>query len=135
MFLLKTAFLKRVLPSVIFLSFSLIACNNQADERNKLIVKKWTYKEFKMNDEIMPGELFENPFMEFYADGRYAFEFGPMADEGQWRIVGDDLETTSDGEEPKRMKIEELTETKLVLFSIEDGNRAYLTLEPAVTEN
>jgi len=89
-----------------------------------------------MNDEVMSGEQLDNPTMEFFGDGKYKIEFGEMSDEGSWKIEGDELITTSSkNNQTDRLKIEELTQDKLVLHNDVNGNRAYITLVPATEGN
>jgi hypothetical protein len=107
-----------------------VSCNHHKDEKSKLLVRKWSYKEFKMNNETMTGKQLGIPVMEFFADGSYKFEFSGMTEEGKWKITGNELTTASDDKKTKRLKIEELTENKLVLHSEEEGNKVYITLEP-----
>ena len=123
------------LSGILMLALALFvfSCNNQpsATDNSTLIAKKWSYHEFKMNEEIMSGEQMGNPTMEFFTDGTYKVEFGPMSDEGTWKITGDELETTSGStQEPSKMKIESLTAEKCVLQSEIQGNTAFITLIP-----
>ncbi len=113
----------------------IVSCSTPSDEKEKLLVRKWAYKEFKMNNESMTGEQMGNPVMEFLADGKYKVEIGGILEEGVWKIEKEELVTTTkpkEGETEKtnRLKIHELTNEKLVLFSDAGGNKAYVTLIP-----
>ncbi len=107
------------------------ACKTKTDEKSKLIAKKWSYMEFKMNDEVMTGEQLEYPVMEFLDDGKYKIEFGPMSEEGKWQVEGNELVTTTNENKTTRLKIMEITEEKLILHSEVDGSSVYITLAPA----
>ena len=109
------------------------SCESEAEKKSKMLTKKWAYEEFKMNNETYTSEQLGNPYMEFFKDGKYKLEFGPMSDEGTWKVEGDELITNSAEEEgsPNHLEIQELTESKLVLFSDFEGSKAYITLVPA----
>lgn len=126
-----------VWPVEIVLMTALTAgCSGKTDERSRLLVRKWSYKEFRINDETMSGEQLDNPVMEFFADGTYNLDFGAMTEKGQWKIHRDELVTvTGDGAKTDRLKIEELSENKLVLHSVVEGNKACITMVPAADGN
>lgn len=117
---------------MIFLVIGFVSCKTKSDDRSNLLVKKWLYVEFKMNDEVMTGEQFQNPVMEFFDDGKYKIEFGVMSEEeGEWKIEKDELVTTTNDGKTNRFQIVELTADKLVLHSEVEGNKAFITLAPA----
>lgn len=108
----------------------IMGCKHE-DARTKMLVKKWAYQEFKMNDEAMSGEDLGNPTMEFMADGKYKVEFGPMSEEGDWQLKGDELKTKSKTQEQTNtLKILSLEENKLVFSGDAEGNTVTITLVP-----
>ncbi|HXH17858.1 MAG TPA: hypothetical protein VNJ07_02155 [Chitinophagales bacterium] len=120
---------------VSFILFFLVSCNNRSSEKEKLIARKWSYKEFRMNNDTMTAEQMGNPTMEFFPDGKYKVEMGKIVEEGKWHIEGDELVTTvlkknSKPDTSNKLKIYELTADKLVLHSDAGGNKAYVTLIP-----
>lgn len=121
-------FSKFATPLVLVFVITLFACN-QGDERTKFLVKKWTYQEFKMNEQSMSGEQLGNPTMEFFEDGTYKVDFGAMSEEGTWKIEGDNLITESKNHpNPNTLKIIELTENKLKFDGSVEDNSVTLTL-------
>lgn len=111
----------------------LFACNGSKDaEQSKLLAKKWTYQEFRMNDEVMSGDQMGSPTMEFLENGTYKAEFANLSEEGEWRIEKGKLVTKpKGGTKENLLQINELTAEKAVLFSEVDTNKATITLVPS----
>lgn len=114
-----------LLPALCFL----FSCKDESEAKKQLLAKKWTYQEFRMNDETMTGAQMGNPSMEFLTDGTYKAQFGPRTEEGVWRIEKDELVTKAKGDNKEnRLKIKELTEQKAVFYNEVDSNKATVTL-------
>ena len=123
----------RIFGSFLFMIFILAGCKNADQKKADMISKRWKYEEFKMNDEIFKGAQLGNPQWEFFDDGKYTLEFGEMTEQGTWKVKGNELITASAEEPdlPNHLKIEELSEQKLVLYSEVEGDQAFITLVPA----
>ncbi len=118
-----------LLSSVCFL----FSCKDESEAKKQLLAKKWTYQEFRMNDEVMSGAEMGNPSMEFLADGTYKAQFGPRTEEGIWRVEKNELVTKAKNDNKEnRLQIKELTEQKVVFYNEVDSNKATVTLIPSV---
>lgn len=113
-------------------AFVLVSCNGSKDaEQSKLLARKWTYKEFRMNDEVMSGDQMGNPTMEFLENGTYKAEFGMKQEEGEWRVEkGQLVSKPKGGDKENRLQIKELTAEQVVLYNEVDSNKATVTLVP-----
>lgn len=111
----------------------LFSCKNESEAQKQLLAKKWRYSEFRMNEEVMPGHLLGDWWMDFSIEGKYEAEIGPRKEKGEWSIEKDELVTQIQAHKEKhRVKIAELTENKLVLTSETDTSKATITLVPYI---
>jgi len=126
--------IRKIASGLFFVLFLTVffSCKNDADVKKQLLTRKWNYKEFSMNGEVMSGEQLGNPWMEFKDDGTYQAQFGPRLEEGEWRIDKDELLTKSKNDNKEnRLKIKELTENSAVFYNETDNTKATVSLVPA----
>ena len=124
-----------------FLFLGMIAACSQAkieneepiDEQTQMLSKKWRYAEMELAGEKLSGEQIGNPTMDFKADGTFEMVFGNLEESGVWSVENDTLKTeTKKGGSGtnQELYIEELSDHKLVVTSMESGMQVKLVMVP-----
>jgi hypothetical protein len=94
---------------------------------------KWSYYEISFNDKKTDATTMGNPVVTFNKDNTYKLEYGPMADSGTWKIVGDTIFSTISyvaNNQSQSLSVLTLTADTFKVQSIIDSNVLSLTMVP-----
>ena len=109
-----------------FATMTLAACQQDLD--SKLLLGNWQGAEWTVNGDAGQRDAASVKFT-FNEDGTYSASYGSQTEKGTWYIAGDKLYTHAEGQQEKKVRLEELSATKVVFDMNRAGTAEKLTLE------
>ncbi|MAT56177.1 MAG: hypothetical protein CMN32_17035 [Saprospirales bacterium] len=108
-----------------FAILTLAACQNDLD-RN-LLIGNWQGSKWTVNGDANQRDATSVKFT-FNEDGTYTASYGSQTEQGTWYISGDKLYTHAEGQQEKKVRLEELSATKVVFDMNRAGTSEKMTL-------